>query len=97
MRTRSRAQIRSISHPKGLVKCGQVGGRETAQSTGLPEPPEEGGQRDGEEERMRNVRNAGPLTQLLPAGGGREPQSLLRGNPPCKPEREMDSVNAIKA
>ena len=64
-----------------------MGGREAAQSAGLPEPPEEG------EERRRNVRNAGPPTGsflLLGAGSlGASPKAahLVTG-------REMDGVNA---
>lgn len=51
---------------------------------------------------MRNVRNAGRLIQLPPAGWGeeasacREPHNLPYVHPPCHLEREMDSVNAIE-
>lgn len=46
----SRVRTNQVYHPpKVLVKCGQVGGGETAQSICLLEHPEPGTQRDGEE------------------------------------------------
>lgn len=68
-----------------------MGGREAAQSAGLPEPPEEG----EEEEERRNARNAGPPTgSFLLLGAG-----SLRASPKAAhlvTGKEMDGVNALE-